>query len=588
MPLLGRVTVIFHEHTGELARLIKTFDWSATALGPIEGWGGALRATVNLLVHSPVPMVMLWGELGHMVYNDGYSVFCGDRHPWQLGKPVLEGWPEVADFNANVMKTGLAGGTLHYRDQELTLYRKGSAPEQVFMNLDYSPVFDDHGRPAGVLAIVIETTERVKAERRLAAEHNRLTQFFDQAPTFKAMLTGPEHRFALVNPQYDRLIGGRPVVGQAVAEALPEAAEQGFLDLLDRVRREKQTFRGERMLYSIPQTATSLARQEYVDFIYQPLFDETGDVDGIFVEGIEVTKQVEADRALRESEARFRNMADHAPVMMWVTDASGSCTYLNRAWYEMTGQSEAEALGFGWLDATHPEDRARAEAAFLEANAAQQQFGVEYRLRTVDGSYRWAIGAAAPRFGDDGTFLGFVGSVVDIDARHQAELATERANKVLETANSALEHEVRVAVAEREAMLGRLYEAQKLETLGQLTGGVAHDFNNLLTPIMAALDLVQRGSVSDDTIATLVSGALQSAERARTLIQRLRAFGRRQTLDVQPVDLAALLADLRPLIERSARPEIEIVIEVPEGLGPVRADPGPARIGRPQPVRQCA
>ena len=515
---------------------------------------------------------MLWGEAGHMIYNDGYALFAGDRHPWQLGKPVLEGWPEVADFNANVMKTGLSGGTLQYKDQELTLFRNGGAPEQVFVNLDYSPVSDDHGKPAGVLAIVIETTERVKAERRLAAEHNRLIQLFDQAPTFKAMLTGPEHRFALTNPPYDRLIGGRSVAGQTVADALPEADEQGFLELLNRVRRDKQTFRGERMLYSIPQTEFAPARHEYVDFIYQPLFDDAGEVDGIFVEGIEVTSQVEADRALRESEARFRNMADHAPVMMWVTKADGTCTYLNKAWYQLTGQSEAAALGFGWLDATHPDDRARAEAAFLDANATQQPFHVEYRLRDADGGYRWAIDAAAPRFGDDGVFLGFVGSVVDIDARHQAELATERANKVLETANVELEREVSRAVAEREAMLARLYEAQKLETLGQLTGGVAHDFNNLLTPIMAALDLVERRAGLDDKIARLVAGALQAAERAKLLIQRLRAFGRRQTLDVQPIDLPSLISEMRSLIERTVGSDVDVKIDIADTVGLVRGD----------------
>jgi PAS domain S-box-containing protein len=125
--------------------------------------------------------------------------------------------------------------------------------------------------------------------------------------------------------------------------------------------------------------------------------------------------------ALREGEARFRNMADHAPVMMWVTEADGSCSYLNRGWYDFTGQSEAEALGFGWLDATHPDDRARAERVFLEANAEQSPSRVEYRLRRKDGAYRWTIDAAAPRFGPDGAFLGYIGSVIDIDERREIE-----------------------------------------------------------------------------------------------------------------------------------------------------------------------
>ena len=151
-----------------MARLIRAFDWSGTPLGPLALWPQSLRTATSMLIASPVPIVMLWGTDGVMLYNDAYSIFAGGRHPHLLGSKVLEGWPEVADFNANVMRVGLAGGTLAYRDAELTLYRHGR-PESVWMNLDYSPVYDESGRPAGVVAIVVETTDRVLAERRTAA-----------------------------------------------------------------------------------------------------------------------------------------------------------------------------------------------------------------------------------------------------------------------------------------------------------------------------------------------------------------------------------------------------------------------------------
>ena len=108
-----------------------------------------------------------------MIYNDAYSAFAGGRHPELLGSKVREGWPEVADFNDNVMKVGLGGGILSYRDQELTLFRH-SRPEQVWMNLDYSPVLNEAGQPAGVIAIVVETTQRVIAERTLKDRENDL------------------------------------------------------------------------------------------------------------------------------------------------------------------------------------------------------------------------------------------------------------------------------------------------------------------------------------------------------------------------------------------------------------------------------
>ena len=120
-------------------------------------------------------------------------MFAGGKHPEQLGLKVREGWPEVADFNANVMRVGLSGGTLAYRDQELTLYRHGG-PEQVFMDLDYSPVLDERGRPAGVICILAETTERVTAEQRAQAERERQQRMLQQMPGFAGVVSGPEHR----------------------------------------------------------------------------------------------------------------------------------------------------------------------------------------------------------------------------------------------------------------------------------------------------------------------------------------------------------------------------------------------------------
>src|ERR1700748_370207 len=146
-----------------LARLIQDYDWSKTPLGPRSAWPASLKTITSFLLASPVAIVLLWGEDGVMLYNDAYAVFAGGRHPDLLGAKVLDdGWPEVADFNAHVLKAGLAGESLSFRDKELTLYRSGR-PEQVWMDLDYSPVAGDDGQPAGVLAIVTETTARPRA-----------------------------------------------------------------------------------------------------------------------------------------------------------------------------------------------------------------------------------------------------------------------------------------------------------------------------------------------------------------------------------------------------------------------------------------
>jgi PAS domain S-box-containing protein len=121
--------------------------------------------------------------------------------------------------------------------------------------------------------------------------------------------------------------------------------------------------------------------------------------------------------ALRESEQRFRAMADAAPAMLWLTDTNHQCTFLSRGWYEYTGQAEDAGLGFGWLDAAHPDDRKKTAQGFTEAASDRRPFSLDFRLRTDDGEYRWVLDQGRPRFSEDGEWLGYAGSVIDVHDR---------------------------------------------------------------------------------------------------------------------------------------------------------------------------
>lgn len=201
-------------------------------------------------------------------------------------------------------------------------------------------------------------------------------------------------------------------------------------------------------LYDIEyRTVSDIGEEKWIRAIGRTFYDASGRpirFDGVT---LDITGRKRLDDALRDSEKRFRNMADHAPVMVWITDADGSCTYLSRSWYEFTGQTPETALGHGWLDATHPDDQEEAAATFLAANRQQEAFRIDYRLRKVDGSYAWAIDSAAPRFGADGEFLGYIGSVLDITERKQMEDALKESDRRKDEFLAMLAHELRNPLA---------------------------------------------------------------------------------------------------------------------------------------------
>lgn len=158
---------------GEMGRLIAARDWSNSELGPIDGWSPTVRTVVKVILASPVPQVLMVGSDGIMIYNEGYARIAGSRHPNILGQSVCDGWPEAVEFNRTVLDTVLGGTALTYSDLPFVLYRNGG-PEDVWFDLAYSPVADEDGRRIGVLGIVTETTERVRAQQELARSRERL------------------------------------------------------------------------------------------------------------------------------------------------------------------------------------------------------------------------------------------------------------------------------------------------------------------------------------------------------------------------------------------------------------------------------
>jgi PAS domain S-box-containing protein len=173
--------------------------------------------------------------------------------------------------------------------------------------------------------------------------------------------------------------------------------------------------------------------------------------DGVFLGMVgsspDITELIEHEQALQASEDRFRHMADNAPVLVWVTEPDGSCSFLSKSWYEYTGQTPDTGLGFGWMDAAHPEDQAYVRESFLNANAKHAHFKIDYRLRSKDGGYIWVIDTAAPRFDASEKFIGYVGSVLDITDRKISEDLLKEAHKKKDEFLATLAHELRNPLA---------------------------------------------------------------------------------------------------------------------------------------------
>jgi PAS domain S-box-containing protein len=261
-----------------------------------------------------------------------------------------------------------------------------------------------------------------QSEQQLQQQLAEIEAIYQSAPIGLNVLD-TDLRFVRINQQLAEM-NGFPIeahIGRTIRELLPDLA-----DVADQhLRPILET--GEPLLNVEVEGETpaqpGVKRTWLEHFI--PL--KQGDqVIGISTVCQEITEQRRMEAALRQSEERFRQMADHAPVMIWVTDPAGYCTYLSKSWYEFTGQTEATGLGFGWLETVHPEDYERSRESFLRANEQHEAFRLEYRLRHKNGEYRWAIDAASPWFGEGGMFKGYIGSVVDIHDRKQAEEALRR------------------------------------------------------------------------------------------------------------------------------------------------------------------
>jgi PAS domain S-box-containing protein len=592
--------------SGELGGLIAERDWSSTPLGPIESWPQVVKTTVGLILQSPVPIVTLWGEDGVMIYNDAYALFAGGRHPGILGANVLDAWPEAAEWNRNVMARVFHGGeTLSASDQELTLNRRGR-PEKAWMNLDYSPVLDDDGRRAGVIAIVVETTGKVRAERELNSERERLRQMFETGPGFTALLEGPEHKFVMTNEAYIDLVGGREVIGKTVSEALPETSEQGFVALLDKVAESRESYVGRAVPVRLMRE-NGKDEQRFVDFVYQPMTGPDGEVTGIFVQGYDVTEHKRSEDIRIAHNEVLEHAASDQPLESALEGMIGTVEKHSRSGVlgsilllDENGRhllhGAAPSLPEPYNAAIHgieigPAVGSCGTAAstgkpVFVSDIANDPLWADFKDLALEHGLRacWSTPIRSSSGAVLGTFAMYhreprepVGDDLQLVQliTQTAALVIERkrAEAKLRELNETLEARVVAEIAERRAAEVALQRAQKLEAIGKLTGGVAHDFNNLLQIISGNLQLLASDVPGNVRAERRLANAMAGVTRGAKLASQLLAFGRRQPLEPKVVNVGRLVGGMEDLLRRSIGEAIEIETVVSGGLWNAFVDP---------------
>jgi len=573
---------------GEMAECIREFAWERTPLGAMEGWTDTLVGAVNMVLETQFPTVLLWGPELVVMYNDGYMPFMAEKHPAMLGQPGKRVWPEAWHLFGSKLEATFARGERFYLENQLIPVVRQGVLKDVYWTYGYSPIRDAVGTICGVMAIAIDVTEKLTAERERDEIAASLKHTLESTTDGLATLD-KEWRYTYMNEQGARMVGLRPAdfVGKVVWDLFPEAlqaefgreyrlavetgqprhfdallpgplsvwlechcypTELGLSVYFRNVSEQKATenalrvsesrfrklFESDLMGIGIPDRfggfrdcnaellrltgytnadqdaglvrwdvmtppeyaevdATHIKEalergsctpyeKEYIrkDGRRVPimcgyaLLEECGDEFIGFV--LDLSRQKEVERELREREERFRVLAESMPPMIWMSDSEGENIYCNRRARDYFGVEEAETMGFGWKRFLHPEDVAKTDAIWKRSFASSEPYADEVRLRRKDGVYRYFLARAVPIKNEAGEVERWIGSSTDIHDQKMAEDALRR--------------------------------SEKLATAGRLAASIAHEINNPLAGVTNALYL----ALLDKSLGEETLGYLKTAE----------------------------------------------------------------------------
>jgi PAS domain S-box-containing protein len=549
-----------------MAALTRATDWSQTPLGPVDSWPASLRAVVELCLNAPFPMCVSWGPDFTQIYNDGFAPLLGVKHPGIFARGARESWQEVWDMLERQFRSVVTTGeALFFEDQLFPLVRR-EVLEECYFTFSYSPLYDEQQTAQGVLAVAHETTRVIIAARR---QHllSTLRHQIGAAASIDEVWTRMQAAFDAANPDTSRaalytpgsdgtvaglawIIGDAsqppawPPPADAIARVLAARAGAGSSGASGAV----QPFEGTRgrlvLLRNMVGDPAAVLAVDPGSLVYAgDDYDELLRQIGLTVE--EQTHHLEhlighvsaVQAELSDAEVRYQSLFESTRDGVLFSAPDGSVYGANPAACAMLGYSEAEMRTQRRDDLFFPGDEELPDAVRIRRETGQ--FSGELTFRRRDG--------AALRVD--------LSSTIFVDTAGRERVVT-----------------IFRDVTERRRLEAQAQEMRRMDTLGQLTGGVAHDFNNLLTVILGATNAIE-GAEPETDVAGLARTIRQAAGQAAGLTKQLLAFARRQPLHPLPTDLNALVAQNEVLLRRALGEGVTLILEPGALAWPALADP---------------
>ncbi len=441
---------------------------------------------------------------------------------------------------------------------------------------------DEAGEPIRFLGAARDVTAQREAREALAASEERYRALFEALDDGFAVIEffdGPhgrlsDYRHVEANSGYERQSGISGIVGRTLRDLEPDDSE-GWAALYRSVLETGEPMRFERYFR---------AAGRHIEVSASRVEPPSRRQVSVLFRDIEARKR--AEDALRASEALARENIERVQLALsagaiigtWLWDVSQNRFAVDEGFVSAFGIDptlDRSALSLEQImPGVHPDDQPALVAAVTQAIARGGAYAHQYRVRRADGCYYWIEANGHVERSADGSRISFPGVVLDIEQRRTIEEERDRAAAALRTLNETLEQRVAERTAELMKAEEQLRQAQKMEAVGQLTGGLAHDFNNLLAGISGALEMVgtrlKQGRIADvDKYLVAAQGA---SRRAAALTHRLLAFSRRQTLDPRPLNVNTLVSGMTDLIQRTVGPAIQVETVGAAGLWPTLVD----------------